>query len=693
MRLKNIGNARNVNEYVKKKIADLDRMGVSFGSLFELMFSEESNIISETYSGLKVIKKTYGECKKEIIMLSDLLLSGCIEGLPESRSCGIYMSNSVLWIEVFWALIISGIKPLLLNLLVPKEDLSRLLTQQKVGYVICDSNDSPGDVLIFAEDLLERAKSFRAASGGKNCSAGVNASKETDRFEILRKERGSATHIILMTSGTSQNIKLCFFDAQSIHDEICYSYEMIRENRLIKRHYRGELKHLCFLPFYHIFGLVAVYMWFSFYSRTFVFLRDIRPDTLLDTVRLRRVTHVFAVPLFWEKIYDGALKTIVSRGDSYNKLMKAFRICDSIYGIPIVGDPLGGLFSKLAFKEVRDNLFGGSIVFMISGGGHIRPEVLKFFNYIGYRLVNGYGMTETGITSVELRPRVKDVLKGTVGRPLRGVSFKIDEEGILWVKGSVMARIIVENGVPKENDGWFRTFDLASEKNGRYSIEGRADDVIVLPDGENVNPEIVEKHFDGIGFVNYCIVKNVSEGAAFIGQLGLDTDPLTASEMKKKVKETAAKLSLSGKITDVILTFSELKAETDFKVSRKKIREKLKNGEITDVSAQGVSDNENGVHPEAAAFQSDCGSEDKMLREISLVFAETLSADPDDIYPDTDFFRDLSAGSLDYYQMIRLLEERFSIDLSGIEGRKLTTCRIIKDHIQGSRMNADGEVN
>ena len=675
MRLKNIGDARSVNEYVKKKLERFDAMGASFESLFELMFSEENNIISETYYGLKVVKKTYGECKKEITAISDYILSGGIPGLSEAGTCGIYMGNSILWIEVFWALIISGIDPLLLNLMIPREELSSILVRENVDFVICDSADAPGKKLINAVELLGNALSF--ASSSANNAGNANGD--------LRGEKGFARNIILMTSGTSRNVKLCCFDAAAVHDQISYSFEIIRKNKLIKKHYRGELKHLCFLPFYHIFGLVAVYVWFAFYSRTFVFLRDLRPDTLLDTVRSRHVTHVFAVPLFWDKIYESAVAAVRARGDSYARLQKAFGICRFLYSVPLAGNALGTLFSKAAFREVRDNIFGGSISFMISGGGDIRPEVLRFFNYIGYRLVNGYGMTETGISCVELRPAVKEVIKGSVGRPLKNVYHRIGSDGILRIKGDIMARVIIEDGVRRENTEWFKTNDLAREENGYYFIEGRADDVIILPDGENLNPAVAEKYFADIGFVNYCIVRNASGGASFVGQTDKGTGPDGAAALREKVKERAAELSLSSRITEVVITHARLMPENDFKVSRAKIREKLSKGEITDISDEGNRAGKDGSATEEGASSR----EGDVLAAIAEVFAEALDKDPGSISPEDDFFRDLAGNSLDYYQMIRLLEERFHIEADEGDGRRFTTCLAAKEYIESKEASDD----
>ena len=65
---------------------------------------------------------------------------------------------------------------------------------------------------------------------------------------------------------------------------------------------KKQLKQLAFLPFYHVFGLFAVYFWFTFFGRTLVFLRDYSADTILKTCRRHQVTHIFAVPMLWHTI-------------------------------------------------------------------------------------------------------------------------------------------------------------------------------------------------------------------------------------------------------------------------------------------------------------------------------------------------------------------------------------------------------
>ena len=139
---------------------------------------------------------------------------------------------------------------------------------------------------------------------------------------------------------------------------------------------------------------------------------------------------------------------------------------------------------------MRENLYGESVQFCITGGGLVRPETLRFFNGIGYWLSNGYGMTETGITSVELSNSMETRSSGSIGLPLSSVMYKV-QDGILHVKGTSTARRIRTDGVWKERGGeWFHTGDLAEERDGRVHLLGRSDDLVI-----GAPKKIVEKGF------------------------------------------------------------------------------------------------------------------------------------------------------------------------------------------------------
>jgi long-subunit acyl-CoA synthetase (AMP-forming) len=74
---------------------------------------------------------------------------------------------------------------------------------------------------------------------------------------------------------------------------------------------------------------------------------------------------------------------------------------------------------NILFKNVRQQVFGTDLKFLISGGAQINTKYLEFLNGIGYSIHNGYGLTESGIVSVELSKYPKHRNLPSVGKPFK----------------------------------------------------------------------------------------------------------------------------------------------------------------------------------------------------------------------------------------------------------------------------------
>ncbi|MCR5694303.1 MAG: AMP-binding protein [Clostridia bacterium] len=674
MRITNIGGARSVNEYVKRKLELFEAQEKSFETLFGLMFSEAGNVMTEKAEGFKIIKTTYGEAKENILLISKAMEKSMPAMLSsDAPVCGIYMENSLLWIEIFWALVVSGVRPLLMNLLLDKRTLKKAALDAGCSFIICDASKEEELSEDFSDICVKRAEELDL---GKEL---FRDSSKNDQENAGEGKRRFAQEIIFMTSGTTENVKLCFYGPDRFFHQISYSYSIIRKNRQAKKHYEGELKQLAFLPFYHIFGFVAVYLWFGFFSRTFVFLGDLSPDTLTNTVRRRHVTHIFAVPLFWNKVYEGAMRKITAMGpETAARFEKGLKIADILYKIPLIGNSLGKLFSRAAFRPVRRKLFGESVYFGISGGGQIRNDVIRFFNLIGYRLVNGFGMTETAITSVELSNSISRIMKGCVGYPLDKVSYRI-ENGELYVKGPVLAGHVLENGVDKKLPEWFPTKDMAEKTNAGYRILGRADDLIVPESGENINPDIAERSLLLPGIVNVCVLRHKG-GAAVVAEVSPDSGPERIAKVRSDIAAEVLKTNLRGNVTDIIIVNETLIPQGDFKVSRKKLAARLESGELKDAGRSGEQDSAKLRKDGCNADETEKGitgkgsiEDDRILREIIGVIAECKGTDESSVDPDADLFADLGINSLDYFQIISAVSKKYGVSLPvGFSGAPAT---------------------
>ncbi|MBR6773908.1 MAG: AMP-binding protein, partial [Clostridia bacterium] len=407
MKLDNINGFKRINDYINDKIHRFEKEQKNCESLFRYMFSERDNVMSERTEGYSIVKTTYGQCYDEILSLIPRFKCA-LSSVPKNGIVGLDMANSLDWIIAFWCILASGYRPLLVNSRLGKSAIEKVLTTYGVTAIISDGQSYSVNTL-FYDDIC------------------ASESTQTD-------ESVFADEVLFMSSGTSDNVKLCVFTGENLFYQVRDSANIIKACPKMKEHYEGQLKHLVLLPLYHVFGFIAIYVWFGFFSRTFVFPENHTPSTVLTTVRKHKVTHIFAVPLVWDTVHRNALAKIKAHGQkTYEKFCK---------GVKLASTPFGRSLTKNAFSQVRDNLFGDSVRFMISGGSHIKSETLEFFNAIGYHIANGFGMTEIGITSVETSDKAKVLNGASIGSPFAYTQYSVADDGELLVKGKTRASAI-----------------------------------------------------------------------------------------------------------------------------------------------------------------------------------------------------------------------------------------------------------
>lgn len=624
-----LGQYNTIKDFVQSKLRSFDENGHTMETLFSLMFQEKENILYERSSGYRIEAFSYGEVEDRILKRS-ASLSKLLSDVEPGSVIGLSMDNSLDWIECFWAIIVCGYRPLLINL-----RLSREMVERAIG--------DCGAKAVISDQRTYSIRTYTADAIG---------------YADARFEPGVfGTEILVMSSGTSRRVKLCAYSAEELYHQIKGSYGIVAECDLIKRHYKDRLKLLTFLPFYHVFGLLAVYIWFSFFSRTFVELRDMAPETIIGTVRRHGVTHIFAVPLFWEKVYEQAKKTIHLRGENTEqKFYKAMKLRE------VLGDSAAGkLFSKLAFKEVRENLFGESIRFLITGGSSVSTDAMRFFNSIGYHLADGYGMSEIGITSVELSKKRSVLNACFIGKPIDGVNYRINAEGELEVSGKALAKYIIEDSERKIiNNGFFQTHDLAVCENGDYKILGRRDDLIIGSSGENLNPNLIEPEMLLQNVNEVCLI-GAHEGAQIVPTLVISVNAFISAEkldqLDKEMKAKIEQMHLSTEIRRLLYVSDRLIVGDEFKLNRIRLREQLESGAFTLVKPLDADDR----------------LDDPLADRLKEFFAEALHMKSEDIPEQADFFLDLGGTSMDYFGMIGGIENEFSVKIPAGQSESLSS--------------------
>jgi long-chain acyl-CoA synthetase len=300
-------------------------------------------------------------------------------------------------------------------------------------------------------------------------------------------------NILLFTSGTTSKSKAVMLSQKNIASNI-YAIQSVED-------IRSTDTNIAFLPFHHIFGSTCLIMMLACGVKT-VFPDGLR--YIKQNLNEYKVSVFVGVPVLVEAIYKTIMKEIDKQGKT--KLIKTARkISNFLLKLHID-------IRRKIFKQILDAL-GGELRFVISGGAPADAEILKGFNDIGVKTLQGYGLSETSpVISAE---NAKVIKKGSVGKPMINDEIEIvnkDECGIgeIRVKGPNVMLGYYE--MPEETsnvlkDGWFYTGDLGYfDRDGYLFITGRNKNMIVLKNGKKVFPEELETLVNRLELVEESMV-------------------------------------------------------------------------------------------------------------------------------------------------------------------------------------------
>lgn len=591
-------------------------------TIFRIMFRVRQNILCEENDGFRIRTYTYGQIYQRICSTAGALYA---KVGATHQYIALEMENSPDWIVAFWAILMSGNKPYLVNMRYPASLTEGILKTLQVKYILCaGTTQLPGEAIT----MLELEGDYPAVP--------------EDVFE---------NELAFSSSATSMNEVICFYTGYQIAEQILNFKRIVKECPQIAKHYKGKLKQLAFLPFYHVFGLFAVYFWFTFFGRTLVFLRDYSAETILKTCRRHNVTHIFAVPMLWHTLEKKVRDEVAKQGQKKEeKFRRGLAIATALQNC---FPNLGAKLAKWLLRQVTDKVFGRSVMFCISGGSYLRDSAMELLNGIGYNMHNGYGMSEIGITSVDLQQRPKDRNKNSIGRPFDSVSYRLDSEGILQVKGSSLCVKKLINAEPVTAQEWFDTGDRMECIDGHYYIRGRRSDTVIGENGENINPDMIEKAFMPQGVQQFCVLGLQGKGGQELS-LVAQINPYATQASVKRIKEYCYKVNdtfpAATAIKNFYFTVDELAPPTAVKVSRAQLVKKIENGQVKLTAFQQFL-LEQASEEESSALQ----------KRVCQIIAEVLKIDEAAVTQQSHIFYDLGATSIQYFSILTALAQEFSI--------------------------------
>ena len=326
---------------------------------------------------------------------------------------------------------------------------------------------------------------------------------------------------IIYTSGTTGTPK----GVMLTHKSFLFQIDRIRKNYISVN--QGQTL-LSMLPIWHAFERAVEYIVFCCAAN--VAYSQPVGAILLNDIQKTRAEWMTSVPRIWDGIRSAVIRamnksgkfkrimfhTFLEIGILYRETLsyvlgtvprfyKRNRIMDMILGIVplIILFPLNLLGHLLVFRKFK-KILGGRFIAGISGGGSLAGATRRFFRAIGIKVLEGYGLTETGpVLSV---CKQKAPVYGTVGTILPDVEYKVvnskgkpvpvGSRGILWVKSpQVMLGYYKRDDETAKvmEDGWLNTGDIViATLDNEVKIVGRAKETIVLRGGENIEPVPIE---------------------------------------------------------------------------------------------------------------------------------------------------------------------------------------------------------
>ncbi len=376
------------------------------------------------------------------------------------------------------------------------ENFAKYFADAKIRYKVDLSPESDSSLFNYEvqSHLVEDAVSFE-----KLLKVGAACLEAGDRRFIDAVIDPTAFSILLFTSGTTEASKGVMLSHQNIASTVMAAARVVNlspSDRL-----------LSILPIHHTFECSAGIMTPLYAGSSIAFCEGLK--YIAKNIVEIKATVVIGVPLIFETLYKKIWKSVEKEGKS-GTVRKAAAVNRKLKSI-------NGNFdvSKKLFKEIHEK-FGGKLSTVVSGAAAIDPNVCRGFEDLGFKFIQGYGLTECA-PLVAATPYYVDTYKkaGSIGLPCHMVEVKIvdqTEDGI----GEIICRgpnVMLgyyndpERTAAVLKDGWFYTGDLGFiDKEGFVYITGRQKNVIVTKTGKNIYPEELEFYINDSKYVEESFV-------------------------------------------------------------------------------------------------------------------------------------------------------------------------------------------
>jgi len=400
---------------------------------------------------------------------------------------------------------------------------------------------------------------------------------------------------LIYTSGTTGNPKGTMLSHRNF-------FAMIYSTNVYFPNVKPGHVSMALLPMSHVFERAWTYGVFT-NGKENHYCRD--PKELLDFYAEVRPHFGCTVPRIWEKIYGTIYDRLETASPAKQKLFHwavdtakkvYFKKEDKAFVSPLLS--LKHFIAKVLVLKKVQQIVGGRNISFNCGGAALSAEINDFFNAVGIRIGQGYGLTEFFVICVSNYPLAKS---GTCGPIVPNVEVKIADDGEILVKGPHAMMGYYNNPEATkqafDEEGWFITGDIGEvDSDGFLKLTDRKKDLIITAGGKNISPQQIELLVgeeiyienvaivgDGRKFISALIVPSfemlkemcAKQNIAFESPEQVIKEPEVIEFYRQKIEERTASLGQVEKIKKFTLLPKEFSQEEGEITPTMKVRRRV----------------------------------------------------------------------------------------------------------------------
>ncbi len=228
-------------------------------------------------------------------------------------------------------------------------------------------------------------------------------------------------------------------------------------------------------------------------------------------------------------------------------------------------------FISVLIKRSKQNLIDlAEFEQITSAGAPQHLEEAKYLKSLGIFSSSTYGATEIGGSAIYTTP--DEFWFGAVGKPGPWNEIEISKQGEILIRGNNLMLEYIGN--PKETqevlaDGWYHTGDVGFiDKKGFLHITGRMKNIIILSNGENVSPEVIEaqlQYCPEIEEIVVCGEADVIVAHVWCGKL---CDETTQKNVKKFIAKYNRYVPTYRRVRDIVFRDKPFEKTATGKIKR-----------------------------------------------------------------------------------------------------------------------------